>query len=135
MFWRSRKRYPAASEMCSGRMSGRPSRSAIVRASFMIRVHARAERPMRSIRRSSRSLHSRSSGQYFSISLLFIAALQKIPSSAKRSRCISLAFMTLRATTSLDSAGRRSTSFFESIGCSQSCISIRSMIGPESFEK
>ena len=64
--------------MCSGRISGAAAMSAIVRASLMIRVQARAERPMLSMILSSSCLHSLLKGQYFSMCLLFIAALQNI---------------------------------------------------------
>ena len=66
-FWRSRRRYEAASDRCSGRMSAEPERSAMVRASLMMREHALADRPMRSIRRSSSALQSGDNGQYFSV--------------------------------------------------------------------
>ena len=70
--------------MCSGRMSGADARSAMVRASLMMRVHARADKPMLSISFSKSCLHSALKGQYFSICLLFMAALQNMPSASKR---------------------------------------------------
>ena len=143
MFCLSRNRYPAASEMCSGRMSGNSARSAIVLASLMILVHARADRPNRSMICSSIDLHSAVRGQYFSIYLLSIAALQTIflpvsPvlafSSANLFIWISLALSTLAAMTALLSAGLLCMSFLASTLETQSCTSILSMIGPDSLD-
>ena len=109
-------------------MSADPSRSAIVRASLMMRVQARADSPIFSMILSRMLLHAGLSGQYFSICLLFIAALQNRPSSSLNlSLCISLAFKTLAATVALDSAAARSTSLRGSTGDIQICISIHTM--------
>ena len=70
--------------MCSGRMSGAAAMSAIVRASLMIRVQARAESPILSMILSNSCLLSELSGQYLSMCLLLMAALQKIPSPSNR---------------------------------------------------
>ena len=106
-------------------MLSAPSRSAMVRASLIIREHALADSPIFSIILSISFLHPVSSGQYLSMSRLFIDALQNIPSAANRRFCISLAFNTLSAMAELDSAGFRSTSFLASIGCIHSCMSIQ----------
>lgn len=127
IFCLSRNLYPAASERCSIRIMSAPSRSAMVRASLMIREQALADSPIFSIILSMSCLHPASRGQYLSMSLLFMDALQNIPSSAKRFFCISLAFNTLAAMTELDSAGFLSTSFLASIGCIHSCMSIHTI--------
>ena len=117
-------------------MSADSSRSAIVRASLMMRVQARADSPIFSMILSRMLLHAGLRGQYFSICLLFIAALQNRPSSSLNlSLCVSLAFKTLAATVALDSAAARSTSLRGSTGDIQICISIRSIIGPDSFDR
>ena len=121
----SRNLYPAASDKCPGRMSGSCARSAMVRASLMIRVHARADRPILSIMRSSNALHSLLNGQYFSICLLFMAELQNIFSPANLAFCMSRAFLTLSATVLLDSEGLLSTSLRVSIGFIHNCMSIQ----------
>ena len=63
-------------------MSGDPARSAMVRARRMMREQARADRPMRSMRRSSSALQSADRGQNISVWRLFIDALQKTRLSA-----------------------------------------------------
>ena len=68
--------------MCSGRISLQPARSAMVRESLIIRVHARAESPIFSMIRCRSPEHSGLRGQYFAICRLFMAALQKMPSSS-----------------------------------------------------
>lgn len=125
IFCLSRNLYPAASEICSILILSAPSRSAIVRASLMIREQALADSPIFSIILSISFLHPSSRGQYLSINLLFIEALQNIPSAANLFFCISLAFSTLAAMTELGSAGFLSTSFLASIGCIHSCMSIQ----------
>ena len=77
----------------------------MVRASLMILEQARAESPMRAMIRSRSSLHAVLRGQYFSIILLFIPALQKIPSEANLLFWISRAAITLAATAALDVEG------------------------------
>ena len=121
----SRNRYPAASLRCSILISELPSRSAMVRASFMILEQALADSPIFSIIRSIIFRQPASRQQYLSMSLLFIDALQNIPSPANLVFCISLAFSTLAAIAELDSAGLRSTSFLGSIGCIHICRSIQ----------
>ena len=72
--------------MCSGKMSGDAARSAIVRASFIIRVHDLADSPILSMIFSRSCLQAGLNGQYFSICLLFMAALQKMLSPSNRFR-------------------------------------------------
>ena len=123
--------------MCSGEMSGQPARSAIVRASLMMRVQARAESPILLMMRSISDLHAGLNGQYFSICLLFMAELQNMPSPPFSNLfiCVSRALCTLAETSALDSAVCLSTNLRGSTGDIQSCMSIRSMIGPESFDR
>ena len=116
----------------------------MVRASFMMREHALADRPKRSMIRSSRSLQSSDNGQYFSICLLLMAELQNTFlsgsvvnsfSSANLFILISRALWTRAATVAVFSAGLLFTRFFASTLETQSCTSILSMIGPESLER
>lgn len=134
MFCLSRNLYEAASDRCSGSMSGRPARSAIVRASFIIREQARADRSILSIILSSRERHSGEREQNFSICRLFMAALQKMPSPANLSVCIFLALETRAAISALDSDSFRFISLRASILETINCMSMRSMMGPESLE-
>ena len=126
-------------------MLGEPARSAMVRARRMIREHARADRPMRSMRRSSSILQSADRGQNISVWRLFIDALQKTPLSsapvavlsadANRALWISRALRTRAAISALVCPGFLLTSIRASTLETISCMSIQSndLLGQKKF--
>ena len=73
---RSSLRYWMASATNSAVISFSPSRSAMVRAIFRMRLKARADRPSLSMAASSKRLEAVSTGQYFLMWRLPIWALQ-----------------------------------------------------------
>ena len=106
-------------------MSGRPARSAMVRAILMMRVYARADRPRRSMMRSKVALQSAERGQKRSRSLEDISALVKMPVPANRFRWTSRACSTRAAMAAEGSPLRPSIRALVSTGWIQSCRSIQ----------
>ena len=74
-------------------------------------------------------------GQNSFTCLPFISEFVLIPSEENRSCCICLALNTLSATVELDSACSFLTMLLASTGLSQRCMSILSIIGPESLDR